>query len=121
MILYFHLYRALMYGSYQRPRELLWLSGVLLLILAMAEAYTGYVLPWGQMSYWAAKVIMNIFGAIPFIGEPIMHLIQGDYVVSEVTLQRFCISCCGIPDDSFGHGFTFNCITHGGLKQSRWH
>ena len=89
VILYFHLYRALMYGSYQRPRELLWLSGVSLLILAMAEAYTGYVLPWGQMSYWAAKVIMNIFGAIPFIGEPIMHLIQGDYVVSEVTLQRF--------------------------------
>ena len=89
VILYFHLYRALMYGSYQRPRELLWLSGVLLLILAMAEAYTGYVLPWGQMSYWTAKVIMNIFGAIPFIGEPIMHLIQGDYVVSEVTLQRF--------------------------------
>jgi ubiquinol-cytochrome c reductase cytochrome b subunit len=89
VILYLHLYRALMYGSYQKPRELLWLIGVVLLILAMAESYTGYVLPWGQMSYWAAKVIMSIFGAIPFIGEFLMHLIQGDYVVSEVTLQRF--------------------------------
>ena len=89
VILYLHMYRALLYGSYRKPRELLWLLGLALLILVMAEAYTGYILPWGQMSYWAAKVIMNIFGAIPVIGKPIMHLIQGDYVISEATLQRF--------------------------------
>lgn len=89
VIVYLHVYRALLYGSYQKPRELLWLIGIVLLVLLMAEAYTGYVLPWGQMSYWAVKVIMNIFGAIPVVGEWLMYLIQGDYVVSEVTLQRF--------------------------------
>ena len=89
VILYMHVYRALLYGSYRKPRELLWLLGLFLLILVMAESYTGYILPWGQMSYWAAKVIMNIFGSIPVIGPPLMHLIQGDYVISEATLQRF--------------------------------
>ena len=78
-----------MYGSYKKPRELLWLIGMVLFLLLMAEAHTGYVLPWGQMSYWAAKVILSLFGAIPYVGESLMVWVQGDFVVSGATLQRF--------------------------------
>ena len=89
VVVYLHMYRALLYGSYKAPREILWLSGCIMLLLLMAEAYTGYVLPWGQMSYWAARVITSLFETIPVIGESIVLLIQGDYEVSEVTLHRF--------------------------------
>ena len=87
-VVYLHMYRGIMYGSYKFPRELLWLTGCLLFLLLMAEAFTGYVLPWGQMSYWASKVIVSLFGALPK-GQHIMHFVQGDYGISEVTLHRF--------------------------------
>ena len=83
------MFRALLYGSYKKPRELLWLTGALLFLLLLAEAYTGYVLPWGQMSYWATKVIISIFTVIPIIGKKLAIWIQGDYQVSGVTLHRF--------------------------------
>lgn len=89
VVLYLHIYRCIMYGSYKAPRELLWLLGVSLYILLMAEAYTGYVLPWGQMSYWASNVISNIIMAIPLIGEPFGAWFIGDYAISGVTLHRF--------------------------------
>ncbi len=89
IVLYLHMFRGIMYGSFKDPRQVLWLTGVFLFLLAMAEAYTGYILPWGQMSYWAAKVILSLFGTIPVIGEKIVIWLQGDYTVSGVTLQRF--------------------------------
>lgn len=89
VVIYLHIYRCIMYGSYKAPRELLWLIGVALYVLLMAEAYTGYVLPWGQMSFWASRVISNIFMAIPYIGEPFGAWFIGDYSVSAVTLHRF--------------------------------
>ncbi len=89
VVLYLHMYRAVMYGSYQKPRELLWLIGMLLYVALMAEAFTGYVLPWGQMSFWAAKVIMSLLQAIPGIGEHFSMWIQGDYTVTGNTLHRF--------------------------------
>lgn len=87
-VVYLHMYRGIMYGSYKFPRELLWLSGCLIFLLLMAEAFTGYVLPWGQMSYWASKVIVSLFGALPK-GQHVMSFIQGDFSISEVTLHRF--------------------------------
>jgi ubiquinol-cytochrome c reductase cytochrome b subunit len=89
IVVYLHMYRAIMYGSYQRPRELLWLIGCLIFLVLMAEGFTGYVLPWGQMSYWATKVILSLFSVIPWIGKSLMIWIQGDYNVSTVTLHRF--------------------------------
>ena len=89
VVVYFHIFRGLMYGSYKTPRELLWMSGVVLLFLLMAEAYTGYVLPWGQMSFWASKVIISLFSSIPVVGNDIVVWLQGDYEVSGVTLHRF--------------------------------
>ena len=89
IVIYLHIYRAIMYGSYKAPRELLWLTGVLLFVLLMAEAFTGYVLPWGQMSYWGAKVIISLFGAIPLVGDTLVHWLQGDFVLSAITLKRF--------------------------------
>lgn len=89
VIIYFHMFRCLLYGSYKSPRELLWLIGVMLYVFLMTEAYTGYVLPWGQMSYWASRVITSIIMAIPLIGEPIGKWFMGDYTVSGVTLHRF--------------------------------
>jgi ubiquinol-cytochrome c reductase cytochrome b subunit len=86
---YLHMVRGLMYGSYRRPRELLWLFGVVIYLALMAEAFFGYLLPWGQMSYWGAQVIVNLFGTIPFIGEPLAVWIRGDYNVSDATLNRF--------------------------------
>ena len=88
-LMYFHMFRGLLYGSYQKPKELVWLFGCFLLFLLMAEGFLGYVLPWGQMSYWAANVILSLFGAIPFIGESLQVWIQGDYVLSGATLSRF--------------------------------
>jgi len=89
IVIYLHMFRGLLYGSYRKPRELLWLFGVLIYLCLMAEAFFGYLLPWGQMSYWGAQVIVNLFGAVPIIGEDLAVWIRGDYVVSDATLNRF--------------------------------
>ena len=86
---YLHMFRGLMYGSYRKPRELIWIFGMLIYLCLMAEAFFGYLLPWGQMSYWGAQVIVNLFGSVPFIGEDLSVWIRGDYVVSDATLNRF--------------------------------
>ena len=89
VVIYLHMFRGLMYGSYRKPRELIWLFGVLIYLCLMAEAFFGYLLPWGQMSYWGAQVIINLFAAIPLIGPDLAVWIRGDYVVSDATLNRF--------------------------------
>ncbi len=89
VVIYLHMFRGLMYGSYKHPRELLWITGMFLYLCLMAEAFLGYLLPWGQMSYWGAKVIISLFGAVPFIGETLALWIRGDFFVSDVTLNRF--------------------------------
>jgi ubiquinol-cytochrome c reductase cytochrome b subunit len=89
IVVYLHMFRGLMYGSYRKPRELIWIFGVLIYLAMMAEAFFGYLLPWGQMSYWGAQVIVNLFGAVPFIGEDLAVWIRGDYVISDATLNRF--------------------------------
>jgi ubiquinol-cytochrome c reductase cytochrome b subunit len=89
IVVYLHMFRALLYGSHRKPRELLWVIGVFIYLALMAEAFMGYVLPWGQMSYWGAQVIINLFGAIPGIGEPLTEWIRGDYFISDATLNRF--------------------------------
>lgn len=89
VVVYLHMTKALLYGSYRKPRELLWLFGVGIFLCLMAEAFFGYLLPWGQMSFWGAQVIVNLFGAIPFIGPDLSLWIRGDYVVSDATLNRF--------------------------------
>jgi len=86
---YLHMFRALLYGSYRKPRELTWLFGVFIFLCLMAEGFFGYLLPWGQMSYWGAQVIVNLFGAIPVVGEDLAIWIRGDYVISDATLNRF--------------------------------
>ncbi len=89
IVIYLHMYRALLYGSYKRPRELLWIIGMLIYLTLMAEAFFGYLLPWGQMSYWGAQVIISLFGALPLVGDELALWIRGDFVVSDVTLNRF--------------------------------
>lgn len=89
IVVYLHMVRGLLYGSYRKPRELVWLFGVGIFLCLMAEAFFGYLLPWGQMSYWGAQVIVNLFGAIPLIGPDLSLWIRGDYVVSDATLNRF--------------------------------
>jgi len=89
VVVYLHMFRGLIYGSYRKPRELLWIVGMLIYLCLMAEAFFGYLLPWGQMSYWGAQVIVNLFGAVPFIGPDLAIWIRGDYVVSDATLNRF--------------------------------
>src|SRR5436189_4444944 len=89
IVVYLHMFRALLYGSHKEPRELVWIFGVLIYLTLMGEAFFGYLLPWGQMSYWGAQVIVNLFGAIPFIGPDLSLWIRGDYVVSDATLNRF--------------------------------
>ncbi|ABO22443.1 cytochrome bc complex cytochrome b subunit [Shewanella loihica] len=89
VVVYLHMFRGLIYGSYQKPRELLWLFGMLIFLVLMAEAFMGYLLPWGQMSYWGAQVIISLFGAIPVIGDDLTLWIRGDFVVSGATLNRF--------------------------------
>ena len=89
VVVYLHMFRGLLYGSYRKPRELVWLFGCGIFLALMAEAFMGYLLPWGQMSYWGAQVIVNLFSAIPFIGPDLSLLIRGDYVVSDATLNRF--------------------------------
>ena len=89
IVVYLHMFRALLYGSYKAPRELIWIFGVLIYLTLMAEAFMGYLLPWGQMSYWGAQVIVNLFATIPFIGPDLAIWIRGDYVVGDATLNRF--------------------------------
>jgi len=89
IVVYLHMFRGLMYGSYRKPRELVWIFGCAIFLCLMAEAFMGYLLPWGQMSYWGAQVIINLFAAIPFIGPDLALLIRGDYVVGDATLNRF--------------------------------
>ena len=89
VVVYLHMFRGLMYGSYRKPRELLWLIGMGIFFCLMGEAFFGYLLPWGQMSYWGAQVIVNLFGAIPFIGDSLSVWIRGDYSISDITLNRF--------------------------------
>jgi len=89
IVVYLHMFRALLYGSYKKPRELIWIFGMIIYVCLMAEAFMGYLLPWGQMSYWGAQVIISLFGAIPGIGDSLALWIRGDYVISDVTLNRF--------------------------------
>jgi ubiquinol-cytochrome c reductase cytochrome b subunit len=89
ILIYLHMFRALMYGSYRKPRELLWIIGVIIYLSMMATAFFGYLLPWGQMSYWGAQVIVNLFSAVPIIGDDLSVWVRGDYVISDVTLNRF--------------------------------
>ncbi|WP_045826402.1 ubiquinol-cytochrome c reductase [Teredinibacter turnerae] len=89
IVVYLHMFRGLMYGSYRKPRELVWIFGMFIYVALMAEAFLGYVLPWGQMSYWGAQVIVNLFGAIPYVGEDLVQWIRGDYLISGATLNRF--------------------------------
>ena len=89
VVVYLHMLRGLLYGSYRKPRELVWIFGVAIFLCLMAEAFFGYLLPWGQMSYWGAQVIVNLFAAVPLIGPDLAILIRGDYVVSDATLNRF--------------------------------
>ncbi len=89
VVVYLHMFRGLIYGSYQKPRELVWVLGMMIYLSLMAEAFFGYVLPWGQMSYWGAQVIINLFGAVPVVGPELTEWIRGDYLVSDATLNRF--------------------------------
>jgi ubiquinol-cytochrome c reductase cytochrome b subunit len=89
VVVYLHMFRGLLYGSYRKPRELVWIFGCLIFLCLMAEAFMGYLLPWGQMSYWGAQVIVNLFSAVPVIGQDLSLFIRGDYVVSDATLNRF--------------------------------
>jgi ubiquinol-cytochrome c reductase cytochrome b subunit len=89
VVVYLHMFRGMIYGSYRKPRELVWIFGCAIFLCLMAEAFMGYLLPWGQMSYWGAQVIINLFAAIPFVGEELSLLIRGDYVVGDATLNRF--------------------------------
>jgi ubiquinol-cytochrome c reductase cytochrome b subunit len=89
IVIYLHMFRGLLYGSYKAPRELVWIFGMTIYVVLMAEAFLGYVLPWGQMSYWGAQVIVSLFGAIPVVGEDLVQWIRGDFLISEITLNRF--------------------------------
>ena len=88
-VVYLHMFRGLLYGSYKKPRELVWIFGMLIYLALMAEGFFGYVLPWGNMSYWGAQVIVNLFGAIPYIGGTLVEWVRGDYLISGITLNRF--------------------------------
>lgn len=89
IVVYLHMFRALLYGSFKSPRELIWILGVLIYVVLMAEAFMGYLLPWGQMSYWGAQVIVNLFATIPYIGPELVTWIRGDFLISDATLNRF--------------------------------
>jgi ubiquinol-cytochrome c reductase cytochrome b subunit len=88
-VVYLHMFRGLLYGSYKKPRELVWLFGMLINLCLMAEGFMGYVLPWGQMSYWGAQVIVSLFGAIPVVGDSLVQWVRGDFLISGITLNRF--------------------------------
>jgi len=103
ILIYLHMFRSLLYGSHKAPRELLWVFGMFIYVALMAEAFLGYILPWGQMSYWGAQVIINLFGALPKIGEPLTQWIRGDYFISDATLNRFfALHVIAVPLALFG-------------------
>jgi ubiquinol-cytochrome c reductase cytochrome b subunit len=89
VVVYLHMFRGLMYGSFKKPRELIWIFGMIIYVALMAEAFMGYLLPWGQMSYWGAQVIISLFGAIPVVGDSLATWIRGDFVIADATLNRF--------------------------------
>ena len=89
IVVYLHMFRALLYGSHRKPRELVWIFGCLIFLLLMAEGFMGYVLPWGNMSYWGAQVIVSLFGSLPYIGGTLVEWIRGDYYIADATLNRF--------------------------------
>ncbi len=89
VVVYLHMFRGLIYGSFRKPRELVWLFGMIIFVLLMAEAFMGYLLPWGNMSYWGAQVIINLFSAVPYVGEELAVWIRGDFIISGATLNRF--------------------------------
>jgi ubiquinol-cytochrome c reductase cytochrome b subunit len=89
IVIYLHMFRALLYGSHRKPRELVWIFGCLIFLLLMAEGFMGYVLPWGNMSYWGAQVIVSLFGSLPYIGGALVEWIRGDYYIADATLNRF--------------------------------
>jgi ubiquinol-cytochrome c reductase cytochrome b subunit len=89
VVIYLHMFRGIMYGSYRKPRELVWIVGCLIYVALMAEAFFGYLLPWGQVSYWGAQVIVNLFSTVPLIGDELALWIRGDYTISDITLNRF--------------------------------
>lgn len=98
IVLYMHIFRGLLYGSYQKPRELVWLLGMMLFLLLIAEAFFGYLLPWGQMSYWGAQVITSLCSALPYVGDALVIWLRGDYAVGSATLQRFfALHVIGVP------------------------
>lgn len=98
VVIYLHIFRGLLYGSYKKPRELVWLIGMAAFLVMMAEAFMGYLLPWGQMSYWGAQVITSLFSAIPVVGDSLANWIRGDFVVSGITLSRFfAFHVIGLP------------------------
>ena len=123
IVIYLHMFRALLYGSHRKPRELLWIFGCLIFLLLMAEGFMGYVLPWGNMSFWGAQVIVSLFGSLPVIGGGLVDWIRGDYVIADATLNRFFALhvaalplALDIPGDRAPHG-----AARGGLEQSRRH
>ena len=128
VVVYLHMFRGLLYGSYRKPRELLWIFGMLIYLCLMAEAFFGYLLPWGQMSYWGAQVIVNLFGAVPFIGPDLAVWIRGDYVVSDEDKtylsggkyqsvgKKYCIK--SLSDDRDGL-CDFTAITNADMKGER--
>jgi len=89
VVIYLHMFRGLLYGSYKKPRELIWIFGMMIYLVLMAEGFFGYLLPWGNMSFWGAQVIVSLFTAIPYIGEPLAQWVRGDYLISGITLNRF--------------------------------
>ena len=89
IVVYLHMFRGLLYGSYKKPRELVWIIGMFIYLSLMAEAFFGYLLPWGNMSYWGAQVIVSLFGAVPVIGNDLAEWIRGDFYISDITLNRF--------------------------------
>ncbi|WP_043113184.1 cytochrome b [Solimonas flava] len=98
IVVYLHMYRGILYGSHRKPRELIWIFGSLIFLVLMAEAFCGYVLPWGNMSYWGAQVIINLFGTVPFVGPDLVIWIQGDYIPSDATLNRlFSLHVVALP------------------------
>jgi len=118
LVVYLHMFRGLMYGSYRNPRELIWILGMVIYVALMAEAFFGYLLPWGNMSYWGAQVIISLFGALPVIGEPLAEWIRGDFVVSDATLNRFfCVSCDFVATFAGIVGLpAYRCVAQGGIK-----
>ena len=122
VVVYLHMFRGMLYGSYRKPRELVWIFGCLIFLCLMAEAFFGYLLPWGQMSYLGAQVIVNLFAAVPFVGPDLALLIRGDYVVSDATLNRFfSFHVIAIPLVLLGSGGgAHHRVARGGLQQPGW-